>query len=93
MAQNPKKDREEIDHIILWLGDIVVLYISKINSGKEAITVEAYFPELKNLECLSHKIGTGYSPLPPFEQDILILFEKKVLTEATSVGNYSLSPF
>lgn len=86
-------NRDEIEHIVLWLGDIVIVYINKLNSGKETITTETYFPELKNLECISDKIGTGYCSLKPFKQDILIIFEKIILTEETSLGSYSLSPY
>lgn len=55
--------------------------------------MELSFPELKNLECINQKIGTGYSSLPPFEKDALVIFEKKILTEATSIGSYNVSAF
>lgn len=66
LSQNPNRDQEEIEHILLWLGDLAIVYISKLNYGKETISMEVCFPELKNLECLSHKIGTGYTSIPPF---------------------------
>jgi len=67
--------------VVLWVGDIVLVYVNKLNSGKDAMNLEVYFPDLKNLECLSHKIGKGYSSIPPFKQDVLIIFEKIKLTE------------
>lgn len=49
LGLNKDATRDEIEHIVLWLGDIVIIYINKLNSGKEAICTETYFPELKNL--------------------------------------------
>lgn len=74
LNKTQKREKEEIDHIVLWLGDIVIVYIDKLNSGKEDISIEVNFPALNNLECLSHKIGSGYSSIPPFKQDALMIF-------------------
>lgn len=75
------------------MGDIVVIYINKLNTGKSVINLEVHFPELTNLQCLSHEIKIGYNSLPPFEKDVLIVFEKSSLTESTSLGKYSLTPY
>ena len=56
------------------MGDIVVIYINKLNTGKDAINLEVNFPDLNNLQCLSHKINRGYTSLPPFQKDMLIIF-------------------
>jgi hypothetical protein len=47
----------------------VLVYANKLNVGKSAINLEVYFPDLKNLECLSHSISKGYTSLPPFPKD------------------------
>jgi hypothetical protein len=31
------------------MGDIVVIYINKLNTGKDAINLEVNFPDLNNL--------------------------------------------
>ena len=74
LSEDKNADRDEIEHKVLWMGDIVVIYINKLNTGKEAINMEVNFPDLANLECLSHKISRGYTSLPPFQRDMLIVF-------------------
>ena len=74
LSEDKNADRDEIEHKVLWMGDIVVIYINKLNTGKEAINMEVNFPDLSNLECLSHKISRGYTSLPPFQRDMLIVF-------------------
>lgn len=71
----------------------MVVYVNKLNTGKEGINLEVIFSELINLECLTHQIGKIYTSLPPFKKDMLIVFEKIVLTESTSLGKYKLTPY
>jgi hypothetical protein len=74
LSEDKNADKDEIEHKVLWMGDIVVIYINKLNTGKEVINMEVNFPDLNNLECLSHKISRGYTSLPPFQRDMLIVF-------------------
>ena len=93
LKEDKNANRDEIEHKVVWLGDLVLIYINKLNTGKEAINMEVNFPDLTNLECLSHNINRGYTSLPPFQKDMLIVFEKISLTESTSVGKYNLTPY
>lgn len=77
----------------MWMGDIVVIYINKLNTGKDAINMEVNFPDLNNLQCLSHNIHRGFTSLPPFQKDMLIVFQKINLTESTYLGKYNLTPY
>lgn len=93
LKEDKSADRDEIEHKVLWMGDIVVVYINKLNTGKEMINLEVIFPELLNLECLTHPVAKEYTSLPPFQRDMLIVFEKVVLTESTKLGKYKLTPY
>ena len=50
----------------MWMGDIVILFAQKSNGSKDEIQMEVNFPDLINLECITHKFGRGYSAVPPF---------------------------
>ena len=83
-----------VNHIVVWLGDIVVLYVKSQNASSNNKTqMEVYFPELLNLKCRTHEIGKGYSSSPPFGEEALIIFEKINLVEQTRIGYYNLSPY
>jgi len=84
---------EDVEHVIMWMGDIVIVYIQKVAGGKDASNLEVNFPELTNLKCLTHKINKGFSSLKPFGKDMLVVFEKIDLTAETKVDHYSISPF
>ena len=56
----------DTEHVVMWMGDIVVLYIRKIPGGKDAGNLEVYFPDLTNLHCITHDIGKNYTPVSPF---------------------------
>ena len=84
---------EDVEHVILWMGDIVIVYIQKVAGGKDAHSLEVNFPELTNLKCLTHKISKGFTSLKPFGKDMLVMFEKEVLTGETKVDHYSITPF
>jgi hypothetical protein len=49
LSEDKNTDRGEIEHKVVWLGDLVVIYINKLNTGKEAINMEVNFPDLTNL--------------------------------------------
>lgn len=83
---------DDIEHVIIWMGDIVIVYVKNI-STKDIHNLEVNFPELTNLNCLTHKISKGYSSLKMTGKDTLIIFEKANLTEVTKVDHYSISPF
>jgi len=56
---------EATEHVVMWMGDIVVLFIRKIYGGKDASSLEVYFPDLTNLHCITHNIGKNYTPVSP----------------------------
>jgi uncharacterized protein YabN with tetrapyrrole methylase and pyrophosphatase domain len=43
------QDENDVEHIVMWMGDIVVIYVRKMNMGKELTNMEVNFPELHNL--------------------------------------------
>jgi hypothetical protein len=65
---------EDIEHVIMWMGDIVIFYVQKVQGGKDSQNLEVHFPELTNLRCLTHKVGKGYTSLKPFGRDMLVIF-------------------
>ena len=75
------KYSDDLDHVIVWLGDIVILYIQKKAGGKDINNLEVNFSDLTNLVCISHKIGQGFSSLKTEGGQGLLIFEKKNLTE------------
>ena len=71
-----------VSHVVVWLGDIVVIYVKTQNPDSNNKTqMEVHFPELLNLKCRTHNIGKGYSSIPPFGEEALIIFEKINLVE------------
>lgn len=85
--------KEDINHAVCWLNDIVFIYIKQNNMSKKTIQLEVHFPELLNLKCLSHNIGCEYTYLEPFADCVVIVFEKIDLTAATRLGKYTLESF
>jgi hypothetical protein len=43
----------DIAHVVCWIGDIAFVYIEKLSKRAE-VNIEVSFPELMNLQCISH---------------------------------------
>lgn len=85
----------DIAHSVCWLGDIIFIYVEKKNEKKKEIFIEVSFPELMNLQCVSHpeiRRDNQYHKLN-FEENVLIIFEKIMLTEETHIRKYHLEAF
>jgi hypothetical protein len=40
---------KDIEHGVVWLGDLVFVYIRKLNKSKSKINIEVSFPDQLNL--------------------------------------------
>jgi hypothetical protein len=82
----------EIEHASFWLGDLVVICISKVDKVKR-LNLEVSFTDRVNLECISHSLNGQFTALPLHDQHLLIVFEKIDLTGETVLGKYSIEAF
>jgi hypothetical protein len=48
---------------------------------------------MENLECITHVLGSDFKALDPIEDNAIMVFEKIVLTEAASLGSFSMDTF
>lgn len=95
LSQEAKVSKaNDIAHVVCWIGDIAFLYIEK-RSQKPEISIEVNFPELMNLQCISHpniKRSDQWTSFK-FVDKFLIIFEKIDLTAETHIRQYFLEAF
>lgn len=93
--KNERGDRSaEIQHAVCWIGDIAYIYIKKV-SRKESVTVEVNFPELMNLECISHpeiKRSESWQSYAVSDK-LFIVFQKIDLTAETQIRQYYIEAY
>jgi hypothetical protein len=47
---------KDIEHGVVWFGDLVFVVIRKLNKSKNKINIEVNFPDQINLECINHNL-------------------------------------
>lgn len=40
-----------------WIGDLVIVYIKRLDNKESEMKIEVYFPDFINLECITHQLG------------------------------------
>lgn len=55
--------------------------------------VEVKFENIKNLECITHVLGSDYKALDPITDNAIMVFEKVELAEAANLGSFSMDTF
>ncbi len=72
---------------------MAILYFEKTSTVKKVVRMQVKFENIKNLECLSHEVGSGYVALEPIVDNQIMIFQKSVLTEAASLGVFDMEPY